>query len=441
MEKINTNVFKGDHMLIAIAQEIAQKGGRSFYTGGYARDYLINGHFDVSGDIDIEVFRLDSALLSALLSKYGEVKTVGKIYPILKIKGYPQLDFTAAGQDSYSGAAARRDFTIDAIMIDIISGEIMDHAGGRKDISAKIIRHISPRVFADDPLRAYRAARLAAKLGFTIHPETLQLMSAADLSTLPPERIYAELKKLLFSPKPSIGLKYLEKTGLLKQLHPILYSLIGCNQEPVNHPEGDVWEHTLLVVNAAAELKHQSQNPAALMWAALLHDIGKPATTRLREGRITAYGHDTEGAKLAASFLLDLRCSNTLIENVTVLIREHMHPILLYKQKEQVTDKAIRKLSSQVDISELLLLSEADFNGRGVKRDYSLIRRWLLDRLKELGLKPGKKIEPLIRGRDLLDLGMIPGDNFKRILDFAFELQLEGRDKAEIIQAVKAEYQ
>ncbi len=427
-------------MLISIANEIERIGGRAFYTGGYARDLLLSGHADVSPDIDIEVFHLEQEQLAAVLSLFGVVKTVGKIYPVFKIKGHPEWDFTLSRQDNYAAAAARRDFTIDAIMIDIISGEISDYTGGRQDLAAKVIRHTTPEVLADDPLRAYRAASLAGRLGFTIHPETLQLMRKADLSKVPPERIAAELKKLLLlSAKPSIGLRYLEETGLLKQLHPDLYNLIGCEQEPKNHPEGDVWEHTLQVVDQAAKLKVKSGNPLALMWAALLHDIGKPAVTKRREGKITAYGHDTEGAKMASAFLHNLRCSNELTHSVMVLTREHMHPVLLYKQKEQITDKAIRKLADRVDISELLLLSEADFKGRSMERDYSPIRNWLLGRIMALGLEPGKRIEPLVKGRDLQELEILPGKKYKEILDKAFELQLEGKSKDEILQAIRAD--
>lgn len=428
-------------MIKNIAQEISQNGGRAFYTGGYVRDYLINGWFCDETDIDIEVFHMEQEALISLLSNYGEIKVVGKIYPVLKVKGHPDWDFSVARHDDYAEAVLRRDFTIDAVLQDIISGEILDYTGGQEDISRRFIRHTTEQVFVDDPLRAYRAAGLASRLEFFIHPDTLKLMTAVDLTQIPAERIYAELKKLLLlSPQPSVGLKYLENTGLLKQLHPQLSILIGCRQEPKHHPEGDVWEHTLQVVDKAANLKTRAKNPVALMWAALLHDIGKPPTTKRSKDKITAYGHDIAGAKLAATFLQDLLCSKTLIQDVAALVREHMHPVLLYKQKENVSDKAIRKLVNRVDLMELLLLSEADFLGRGVDRDYADIRQWFLDKTAELGLEPGQRIEPLIRGRDLIELGMMPDQNFKTLLDFAFELQLEGKDKDEIIRAIEANY-
>lgn len=427
-------------MLINIAREIIQRGGRAFYTGGYSRNYVDHNNAAAAADIDIEVFHLSAKELTDLLEKFGETKTVGKIYPILKIKGYPHWDFSIAPSDSYAQAAHRRDFTVNAIMIDIISGEIMDHTGGINDFRARIIRHTTPQAFTTDPLRAYRGAVLAARMGFTIHPETLQLMRETDLQTLPPERIGTELEKLLMlAEQPSSGLRYLETTGILAQLHPRLYDLIGCEQEPKNHPEGDVWEHTLKVADVAAGLKHGSQNPSALMWAALLHDIGKPAVSRLRDGKIITHGHDTEGARLATEFMHDLRCSKALTDSVSLLIKEHMHPILLYKQKDQVTDKAIRKLANRVNINELLLLSEADFLGRGIKRDFNPLRSWLLERTAALGLEAGKKLKPLVQGRDLLQLGLQPGVAFKGLLDRAWEMQLDGLGKEEILQILGAE--
>ncbi|NLB89390.1 MAG: HD domain-containing protein [Syntrophomonadaceae bacterium] len=399
---------------------------------------MITDKFSEKTDIDIEVFHLKADQLIDILAKFGEVKQVGKIYPVIKIKGYPYWDFTIAESDDYKKAALRRDFTINTVMMDITTGEIWDYLGGREDINNKVIRHVNAEVFAKDPLRAYRAATLAARLGFNIHPETLELMKDTDVSSIPPERIYEELKKLLLlSPKPSIGLRYLEKSNILKKNHPDLYRLIDCRQEPKNHPEGDVWEHTLLVVDGAAKLKNQSQDPLALMWAALLHDIGKPDTTKKREGKITSYGHDVAGEKLAIRFLENLRSSKSLTAKVATLVKEHMHPVLLYRQKERVSDKAIRKLVNRVDLMELLLLSEADYLGRGKVRDYTPIREWYLKRVEELGLDPRKKIEPLVRGKDLVELGIKPDKKFREILDYAFELQLEGVEKEEIMREIE----
>jgi len=424
------------YMIKAIARDIAAHGGKAFYTGGYVRDRLLLGEAASGQDIDIEVFSLIREELLSILVNYGGGVVVGRSFPVIKLKNNPQWDFTVPEEASasYRDACARRDFTINAMMMDVLSGEILDFSGGQEDLEKRIIRHTSADVFAVDPLRAYRAVQLAARLDFAINPVTLDLIKRCPLQDIKPERIMEELRKLLLlSSHPSIGLRYMRGTGILKRRHPMLFSLIGCKQSPANHPEGDVWEHTLQVVDVAAGLKQQSRHPEALMFAALLHDIGKPATTRTREGKITAYGHDLEGEKLARVFLNQLNAAGNLTAAVSKLIREHMHPVLLYKTRDKVSDKAIRKLVNRINVRELLLLAEADFKGRGRERDFEPVREWLTQRIKSLGLDPERGIVPWLGGKDLIALGMKPGNHFRRILDVAFEMQLEGKSREEIL--------
>jgi len=262
-------------------------------------------------------------------------------------------------------------------------------------------------------------------------------MKHSNLDDIKPERILEELRKLLLlAPQPSLGLSYMQETGILERRHPMLFKLVGCEQSPLNHPEGDVWQHTLQVVDICASLKNQSQDPEVLMFAALLHDLGKPVTTCIRKGKITAYGHDLEGEKLARIFLNQLNASKNLIAGVEKLVREHMHPVLLYKTREQVSGKAIRKLVNRVNVRELLLLAEADFKGRGKERDFEPVQEWLMDRISRLGLDPEKGITPYVQGRDLIALGLKPGTNFSKILDQCFEMQLEGKSRQEILDWV-----
>lgn len=423
-------------MIKHIAQDIAAHGGRAFYTGGYVRDCLLQGETGSGKDIDIEVFSLTQEQLLSILAHYGEAVVVGKSFPVIKLKNYPQWDFTLPEKANAScqEACARRDFTINAMMMDVLNGEILDFFGGQADLHQRIIRHTTEEVLAADPLRAYRAVQLAARLDFAISPSTLELIKQCPLHDIKPERILEELRKLLLlASRPSIGLRYMQEAGILKRRHPMLFNLINCGQSPVNHPEGDVWEHTLQVVDIAAGLKHQSRNSEVLMFAALLHDIGKPATTCVREGKITAYGHDLKGDQLARVFLGQLNAASNLIAAVSKLIREHMHPVLLYKTREKVSDKAIRKLVNRVNVRELLLLAEADFKGRGRERDFEPVREWLNQRLDSLGLDPEQRITPWVQGKDLITLGMKPGNHFRRILDYAFEMQLEGKSREEIL--------
>lgn len=423
-------------MINRIAYDIAAHGGRAFYTGGYVRDCLLQGEAVSGKDIDIEIFSLTLEQLLSILANYGEGVVVGKSFPVIKLRHHPQWDFTLPekANNSYREACARRDFTINAMMMDVLSGEILDFFGGQADLQKRIIHHTTEEVFIADPLRAYRAAQLAARLDFQISPVTLELIKQCPLQEIKPERIMEELRKLLLlAARPAIGLRYMREAGILKRRHPMLFNLINCEQSPINHPEGDVWEHTLQVVDIAAGLKEQSRNPEVLMFAALLHDIGKPATTCTREGKITAYGHDLEGEKLARIFLGQLNAAGNLIADVCKLIREHMHPVLLYKTREKVSDKAIRKLVNRINIRELLLLAEADFKGRGRERDFEPVREWLNQRMEGLGLDPEQGIVPWLQGKDLIALGMQPGKNFSRILEQAFEMQLEGKSREEIL--------
>jgi tRNA nucleotidyltransferase (CCA-adding enzyme) len=365
---------------------------------------------------------------------------VGKSFPVIKISGHQEWDFILPVKPdiSFAEACARRDFTINSMMMDVLSGEIIDFYGGRNDITKQIIRYTNPDVFAQDPLRVYRAVYFAARSNFAIHPKTIELIIQTDLSSVNRERIYEELKKLLMlSPQPSIGLRYLQITGVLKRMHPLLFKLIACEQSPQNHPEGDVWEHTLLVVDQAARLKASSLNPEAFMFAALLHDIGKPDTTQVKGDKITTCGHDVLGDQLAISFLQELTHNRTVIKEVAILVREHMHPILLYKDRQHVTDKAIRKLIERVNLKELLLIAEADFMGRNVDRDFDVIRTWFMEKVFSLGLDPDKKIEPLVQGRDLLKMGFQPGPAYTKTLAYAFDLQLEGKTKEAILEQVQ----
>lgn len=422
-------------MIKKVAQEIANEGGRVFYVGGLVRDQLL-GISAPGQDIDVEIFGLPRTRVRQLLARFGKVQEFGQSFTVIRIKELTGYDFVLPAEASLDPGEAckRRDFTINAILCDVLSGEIVDPLGGGNDLRNRTIRVCSSQSLQDDPLRAYRAAQLAARLGFSIDPPTLNLMAGVDLKTVSKERILPELLKLLLLARtPSRGLSYLQSAGLLEQVHPLLAALVGCPQDPLNHPEGDVWSHTLLVVDQAARLKNDSKNPAALMLAALLHDLGKALVTREIRGRLTAYQHDTCGEGLARSFLEDIKAGKRLVHLVANLVREHMRPTLLYKQRDQVGDRAIRKLACRVDTAELLLLSRADYQGRATEKDFHPIHTWLTERLNQVGLEPGERPRPLIRGRDLVARGYRPGLEYKTLLDYAFGLQLEGLDKSQIL--------
>jgi len=432
-----------------IAEVIAKAGGRVFFVGGCVRDFLLGLP---NKDFDVEVYGITADKLIEVLSKFGEVDMVGRSFGILKLKGLVDVDFALPRRENKTGkghkgfvvsvdpnmsfieACRRRDFTINAILQDVLTGEIIDPFLGCRDLKLKVIRHIDDGTFVEDSLRVYRGVQFAARLGFEIHPATLQLMSQIDLSDLPKERIFEEFKKLLLkSPKPSIGLRYMQITGVLEKMHPLLAAMVGCPQDPKHHPEGDVWEHTLRVVDAAAKLKNQSEDPEALMFAALLHDIGKPVVTEQVDGRIVSKGHDIAGEGLARDFMKTLTDEKDLISRVAVLVKEHMHPFALYQDRGKISDGTIRRFARRVNLNEVLLLAEADNAGKGDASDFAPVKKWFNEINERLNLN---QIEPLIRGRDLIEMGFSPGPSFGKALQLAFEMQLDGMPVEEIRKKV-----
>lgn len=437
-------------MLNEIAKTMQQDGGRIFYVGGCVRDNIIG---KPSKDIDVEIYGLSLNRLIEILSRFGEVNTVGKCFGIIKVKGL-DIDFSIPRSERkvtdghtgfevefdscmlYEEACRRRDMRMNAILVDVITGEVIDPFQGRKDIEDRVIRHIDDSTFIEDPLRVYRAIQFAARFDFTIAPETLNLCKGIDLSSLSKERVYDELMKMLLkADKPSIGLTYMRELGVTEKYFPLLHNLIGCTQPIKHHPEGDAWTHTLLVVDEAAKLRDKSTSPDSFMLAAMLHDIGKPPVRDVQDGIIHFYGHDAIGSELALEFLKSLTDNKRILAEVPSLIRNHMKPIFLYK----FPDSAIRRLANKCDIREVMLLHEADHKGRGgeLGKDFEPIAKWFNEKIKEMSLD--KKIDPLVKGRDLISLGLKPGVYFGEILKKAFDKQLDGLSYEEIMYEIKQE--
>lgn len=263
----------------------------------------------------------------------------------------------------------------------------------REETKTMIMRAFIERIIASplwlqaDPLRPYRLIWLAARFNLPMDSRLINLIQSTDFSKLDRVRVLPELSRFLISSAhPSKGLLYMLETGILKEVHPQLYALQGCRQERSHHPEGDVFQHTLLVLDYCRRRLSSSKNPVVLMLAALLHDIGKPATTGYHKGKVTSYGHDVKGSEMAASFMKELGADPDMVQAVQRLVREHMQPVLLYKQKDRISGKAIRRLLGRVDVDELLLLSEADYLGRDMERDYQPIRLWIQE--ATIRLKP-----------------------------------------------------
>ena len=268
-------------------------GGRALYVGGWVRDRCLGLE---ATDIDIEIFGVASDRLVELLRTIGPVDTVGRAFAVHKLNG---VDVSIPRRESKTGpghrgfsvtgdpgmsvqeAARRRDFTINAMAWDPRTRQLIDPFGGAADLHARRLRVVDPATFADDSLRVLRGMQLAARFGLSADDATVRLFQDIPLDDLPAERIRDEVAKLLEAPKPSTGLELARRTGVTRKLFPELHRLIGCPQDPLWHPEGDVWIHTLMVVDAARRLAADLE-PAkrlALMLAALSFYTGPQASS------------------------------------------------------------------------------------------------------------------------------------------------------------------
>jgi tRNA nucleotidyltransferase (CCA-adding enzyme) len=431
--------------LIKIAKAIAKYKGRSILVGGAVRDHCMGRR--ISKDLDVEIFGMSPEALESVLQQFGVLHTVGKSFGVLKLKtSNAEYDFSLPRSESKTGkghrgflvtpdstmsyqkAASRRDFTINSIGYDLLNQEFLDPFDGLRDLKRKVLRHIGPS-FSEDPLRVLRAMQFSARLEFEIAPETVKLCRQLNLSELSRERIFEEFRKLLLKAKrPSIGLDAAEKLGLLAYF-PELKALIGVPQDPEWHPEGDVWIHTLLVLDEAAGLrKGDDKKDLELMFGALCHDFGKPLTTIFLRGRWRSPAHDVEGVALTEQFLRRLTDDRNLIEQVKTLVKEHLRPIQLFKDRERINSGTIRRLALRVRIPELVLLARADYFGRTLTQEERKCFEagdWLLDEAERMDVYD-EAPRPLLMGRHLLALGMSPGPEIGIILKQAFERQLNG---------------
>ena len=433
-----------------LADAITAAGGRAVLVGGAVRDHLLGL---APKDFDIEAYGLAAADLQAALQRVAQVHAVGKSFGVLKTRlGGMEVDVSLPRRERKVGqghrgfavdydpampfaeAASRRDFTINAIGLDLACGEILDPWGGRADLQAGLIRHVSA-AFDEDPLRVLRACQFAARFGFAIAPETLRQCRSlqAELATLSTERIWEEFKKLLLkSAAPSVGLRALHDTGALA-LFPELAALRGAPHSPAFHPEGDVWTHNNLALDACARLCREEKlaEPSALplLLACLCHDLGKPATATRVDGVWRNPGHESAGAAPARRLLARIGCPQALVEGIVALVLAHDRPYRLWQldRDTPVADGVIRRLALRVPILALCRLARADFQGRTAPGADGPCEpaQWLAARAAALGVleQPPK---PLLQGRDAQALGVKPGPAMGALLQAAFEAQLDG---------------
>ena len=439
-------------MVRDLALAIRDAGGRALIVGGWVRDAILAGGVPRGSDIDLEVFGIAEDRLALLLERFGRVEAVGKSFPVYKLvtadanvgaidvalprresksgRGHKGFEVRGDPSMSFREAASRRDFTINAIGFDPLSGEFDDPFEGRRDLERRVLRVVDPNTFGDDSLRVLRAIQFAARFELTLDDQTRDVCRTIPLDDLPPERIWGEIEKLLLKAKrPSLGFALALDLGVIDRVLPEMRPLLGCEQEPEWHPEGDVWTHTLMVIDEARQANGDLARPQLItvMLGAVCHDLGKPATTAVVDGRIRSLDHEQAGVGPTES-LLD-RLNIHTIDGVDVrtqvigLVAQHLKPGMFHKA-QNVGDGAFRRLAQKVNLELLARLARADCRGRTGSFDCSAMD-WFIERARALGVEH-QPPPPLLLGRHLLELGLSPGPRVGEVLRQVYEKQLDG---------------
>ncbi|MCP3981378.1 MAG: HD domain-containing protein [bacterium] len=435
--------------LLAVIRDAA---GRPLLVGGAVRDAALGRP---AKDWDVEVYGLAAEALDGVLRQVGKVHSVGVSFGVHKVTigGELEIDVALPRRESKRGrghrgflvdsdpsmtpgeASLRRDFTLNALAYDPESDRILDFHDGLGDLERRRLRHVGPE-FAEDPLRVLRGMQFAGRFRLTAAPETVELSRGLfeEYDTLASERIWIEwFKWAARSEAPSLGLDFLRACDWW-DAYPQLPPLAECDQEPEWHPEGNVWRHTLHVADAAAGVAEREgldpEDRAVLLLAALCHDLGKPATTSVCEGRIVSPGHATHEESYRC-FLERIGCPAARTERIVGLCREHLSHMGFAGSARHVRRLARRLGEHGESIEMLSYLVEADHSGRpplpgGMPDVMSEIVRTAREHAIADAAPP-----PLLRGRDLIRMGLVPGPEMGRILRSAYDAQLDGEFDSE----------
>jgi len=409
-----------------IVQALAQAGHVAVYAGGCVRDALLQRPYP---DVDIATSATPDQVQS-LFPKASDPQ--GKAFGVIRLRieehvfeiatfrlDGPYLDgrrpssitFTTAEED-----AKRRDFTINGMFFDPLKNELLDFVQGQKDLAAKTVRAIGDPLarFTEDRLRLFRAIRFAVQLGFEIEPATWKslVQLAPQSNVISPERVRDELIKIFTSADPARGFDLLHESGLTAVWLPELLEMRGCAQSPEHHPEGDVWVHTRLL------LTHLKNPSSVLAFSALLHDVGKPRTSKTEpNGRIRFFGHEGVGARMAEEILRRLRFSNDDIHAITACIANHM----AFKDAPNMRISTLKRLLARPTFVEELELHRIDCSSCHGQLDIHSFLTAKLNEFSQEEIKP----KPLVTGHDLQQLGAKPGPSMGKLLHQLMDEQLE----------------
>jgi poly(A) polymerase len=426
---------------ISIIRTLHERGHAAYLAGGCVRDLLLGRE---PADYDVAT----SATPDEVMQIFPETYAVGAQFGVVLVPD-PHPSQTATAVKSYHAGmievatfradvsysdgrhpdavrytkspeedVQRRDFSINGMMLDPMSNEVLDYVGGQKDLKARLIRAIGDpeKRFTEDKLRMMRAVRFAARFDYAIDPATFVAIQklAPQIHQVSRERLREELTKMLTEGQASRAFRLLDETGLLLEVLPEISAMKGVEQPPQFHPEGDVFVHTMLL------LDHLPPNPSpTLAWGALLHDVGKPPTFRVAPDRIRFDGHVDVGVKMAAEICRRLRFSNDDTEQITALVENHMR----FAQAMQMKESTFKRFVRMHDFDEHLALHRLDcLSSHGDLSLYDFVREKIANMPPEV-MRPA----PLVTGNDLIALGLAPGPRFKEILSSIEDAQLEGR--------------
>jgi tRNA nucleotidyltransferase (CCA-adding enzyme) len=435
-------------------------GGSAYLVGGAVRDLILDR--DVK-DLDIEIHGLELAVVEKVLSDFGVVDLVGKSFGVLRVHPL-DIDWSLPRTDSVGRkpevsidhsmgiekALKRRDLTMNAMAINMKTLELIDPFNGLGDMDAHILRTPDVHFFIEDPLRFYRVMQFIGRFEMQPDTELNEVCIHMDLKGLSRERISDEFEKLLLkSMRPSLGLRWIAYIGRLQELLPELGALVGIVQDPIWHPEGDAFEHTMQAIDAAAQLEYKDlQEKLLVMLAALSHDLGKVDTTTCVDGHWLSYGHAQESAKIAKKFLPRITIKKDLVPLVLKLIERHMDPYLFIKDNAgpAAYKRLAKKIAPDLTLDVLAQLARADRAARNPQKGYPLRLEHDVDidlfvERAHNALVLHQPIPALLQGRDFLDV-VAPGPLLGKLVERAYNLQIEQNihDKETLKKTVLAEY-
>ena len=471
-------------LTLEICKEIDRAGGKPYFIGGWVRDKVMGIE---SKDIDIEVYGLDQDKLEEVLVRFGDVSLVGKQFGVYKLSIFrlEKIDISLPRTESKTGvghteftvtvdpyitmgqAILRRDLTINSLFYNPLTGVIIDLCHGREDIKNKTLRTITADKFREDPLRVYRVMQFMGRLEFTptegLTELCTEIVKSGELDELSKERVYEEFEKLLLkSKRPSLGLRWALSIGLLEKYFPELSMLVKVEQDPQWHKEGDVFNHTMMALDAGAKLRDTitgedeeelRKRKAIFMFGVLCHDLGKGVagiTEIDGDGTVHSRRHESAGEEPTLSFLDRITNDIELRKKVVFLVTNHMTPLNLYNSYllgNNPRDSAFRRLGikaldAMVALDDLLLLTQADNNGR-ISTVGSLndgIVPWFNKRIEDMIFKGPVVPKPLITGDDLInDFGMKQSIELGVIKQALYDHQIENdiQDKEVMVEYLK----